>query len=426
LHGPDESATDYTPAFIVFIPPSTFPSSAGLAAGGSQMKRLSLLAATLLIAMPAYGQVNLGTSASSTNPERSGDSTTGLFSSTSGAVSISSAGTEMMRVNGNGVGIGTASPTGILEMDTSGTGYTNTWNFNNGDSSNTPTFFISNNNSGDQAVALVAGTIGTNLSFTEDGPFSIIVDTKANITGHNLGSTGTTLMYIAPGGNVGIGTSSPSNPLTVNGIIQSLTGGYKFPDGTTQTTAATAAASTGMVLLATVNASGASSVSFGSSYITTSYNKYVLEFDGVYTNDAGTLDLFFSTSNGSSYLNSNYGWNGMNFNTFSNAILLDAKSSQGQISLGGGTGAGFTQGTTSSTSSLVSAGTLKFSNLAEAVRARVDWQIDWQGSDGHSLSNNSPYSGFNTTTTAINAIKITDDSGGTISGNFHLYGLSGN
>jgi hypothetical protein len=40
-------------------------------------------------------------------------------------------------------------------------------------------------------------------------------------------------------GNVGIGTATASNPVVANGIVQSVTGGFKFPDGTTQTTAAT-------------------------------------------------------------------------------------------------------------------------------------------------------------------------------------------
>jgi hypothetical protein len=40
-------------------------------------------------------------------------------------------------------------------------------------------------------------------------------------------------------GNVGIGTTTASNPVVANGVVQSLSGGFKFPDGTTQTTAAT-------------------------------------------------------------------------------------------------------------------------------------------------------------------------------------------
>ncbi|WP_415062967.1 hypothetical protein [Bdellovibrio sp.] len=44
------------------------------------------------------------------------------------------------------------------------------------------------------------------------------------------------------GGNVGIGTNTPGQKLTVSGVIESTTGGLKFPDGTVQTTAATATA----------------------------------------------------------------------------------------------------------------------------------------------------------------------------------------
>lgn len=46
-------------------------------------------------------------------------------------------------------------------------------------------------------------------------------------------------MTILGTGSVGIGTASPGQKLTVAGVIESTSGGIKFPDGTTQTTAAT-------------------------------------------------------------------------------------------------------------------------------------------------------------------------------------------
>jgi len=45
--------------------------------------------------------------------------------------------------------------------------------------------------------------------------------------------------------NVGIGVLNPTSMLEVNGIIHSTTGGFKFPDGTIQTTAATGGPGTG-------------------------------------------------------------------------------------------------------------------------------------------------------------------------------------
>lgn len=48
---------------------------------------------------------------------------------------------------------------------------------------------------------------------------------------------------IITGGNVGIGSLTPGQVLDVNGTIRSISGGFAFPDGTTQTAAATVAGS---------------------------------------------------------------------------------------------------------------------------------------------------------------------------------------
>src|SRR5262249_20238819 len=42
-------------------------------------------------------------------------------------------------------------------------------------------------------------------------------------------------------GQIGIGTTTPTSTLTVQGMIEATTGGFKFPDGTVQTTSASAA-----------------------------------------------------------------------------------------------------------------------------------------------------------------------------------------
>lgn len=54
-----------------------------------------------------------------------------------------------------------------------------------------------------------------------------------------IGVDGTDSVFQLDGGNFGIGTLTPDTKLTVNGPVSSLSGGYKFPDGTVQVTAAT-------------------------------------------------------------------------------------------------------------------------------------------------------------------------------------------
>jgi hypothetical protein len=60
--------------------------------------------------------ITLGTSAATPAPASSYSAATGLFSPASAVVGVTSAGTEMMRVNGTGVGIGTTSPSYLLHV----------------------------------------------------------------------------------------------------------------------------------------------------------------------------------------------------------------------------------------------------------------------------------------------------------------------
>src|ERR1044072_1787142 len=62
----------------------------------------------------------------------------------------------------------------------------------------------------------------------------------SGVAGSNTYVLGNSNIFEDKFGKVGIGTITPTSPLTVAGMIETTLGGYKFPDGTVQTTAATA------------------------------------------------------------------------------------------------------------------------------------------------------------------------------------------
>ena len=85
-----------------------------------------------------------------------------------------------------------------------------------------------------------------NMGGGQDGNFSIgfAMNSSNPHCGINYFTTNCTgaitPFLIDPTGRVGIDIQNPSEKLSVAGLVESTTGGFKFPDGTVQTTAATA------------------------------------------------------------------------------------------------------------------------------------------------------------------------------------------
>ena len=88
----------------------------------------------------------------------------------------------------------------------------------------------------------IASAGDTKLRFTngDNHEATIAYNTDSDGLEFRMGGSGTDpKFFIGDGGNLGVGTVGPTEKFQVAGIVHSTSGGYKFPDGTVQTTAAT-------------------------------------------------------------------------------------------------------------------------------------------------------------------------------------------
>ncbi len=84
------------------------------------------------------------------------------------------------------------------------------------------------------------------IAFAQRGVEQFLIGVDATVNNSRnffiVDRTAGNRLLITATGNIGIGTTSPGEKLTVAGVIHSTTGGFRFPDGTIQTTAATGGA----------------------------------------------------------------------------------------------------------------------------------------------------------------------------------------
>ena len=194
-----------------------------------------------------------------------------LASPTNAAVSSLSTASQARTLNTFAAITGNGSQNFLQKIDASGTNLINSLLFDNGASvglgTTTPDLAGQGNRtltlfSPTQASAMEFGS-GTTTNTGQVGVFGFVstattatgsdsrvaffdalLDTSNPSYGGKLrfgtkppGGTLTSRMVIDPLGNVGIGTSAPTTTLDVNGLVRAASG-FKFGDGTTQTTAA--------------------------------------------------------------------------------------------------------------------------------------------------------------------------------------------
>ncbi len=152
------------------------------------------------------------------------------------------------------VGIGTATPRSFLDVVSNQGGSQYTLNLSSTNSQGQAGAAIWNDNGGWLKVNLLGSQVSNGAAFGQSGQGT--VQFLSNMSGAKdmligtlnnqsliLGTNNLARVNILSSGNVGVGTTTPAQALSVNGIIESTSGGIKYPDGTIQSSATSGLAS---------------------------------------------------------------------------------------------------------------------------------------------------------------------------------------
>lgn len=332
------------------------------------------------------GVVTLGSSTTA-NPQVNGLATTGFYATTSGqpAVEVSGSQIQVWTTAGSSLaGVTTVNNfviTGTCVGCSSGV-------VGNGLANHLPWYSA-------LGTTVTGSLLGATVTGTADAITNAYFDATA--TGNTFKVAGQAI------------TATKGNTATVATTSGSVISGHGAAWDASGNLVDAGPSASGLTLLATVNASSASTVTFNSSVITSTYNKYVVEFDSLTASGQDTLILQTSANNGGTYATSSY-----------QSAVLQVPANTISSTSSGIAIAGVDNVT--SNNGLMQ-GTIKFSKPSGSTLTLFNVFSNGRFNGGAELLYIE--SGELTTNGAINNIRIVPLGSTTFTGNFHLYGLQG-
>jgi len=244
------------------------------------------------------------------------------------------------------------------------------------------------------------------------------VPSDGTVTSGKIANDAVTLAKMASGtdGNI-ISYDTSGNPVAVAtgnaGQFLKSAGAGAVPSF------ATIPAGGSIVKLQTQTASSSSTITFSSTYLTTTYKKYYLDYtDIVISSDGGNIAATVSENNGSSYTTSGYQhWRIISTSGTSNNTIASSGNANNSNLLMIGTGVGLGTGADESGSGRMTI----FNPFSADAKLFICEGLNF--SQSGQLVQQNIYQGL-LTSTIINNIKITPNTGTIVSGIFTLYGVT--